>query len=95
MKFVPAGRTPQVKFHAQERPGNVRLWCEDNGIGITPEYEPRVFSIFERSHSDQDSEGNGVGLAIVKRAVSRLGGKVGVESTPGQGSRFWIDLPQS
>jgi light-regulated signal transduction histidine kinase (bacteriophytochrome) len=94
VKFVPSGRTPRVKVRAEERPDCVRLWCEDNGAGITPEFQERVFSMFERIHSGQDTEGNGVGLAIVKRAIARLGGKVGVESTPGEGSRFCIDLPR-
>jgi light-regulated signal transduction histidine kinase (bacteriophytochrome) len=95
VKFVPPGRAPQVKIRAEERPNRVRVWCEDNGAGITPEFQQRAFSMFERIHAGQDSEGNGVGLAIVKRAVTRLGGEVGVESTPGEGSRFWIDLPRA
>ena len=95
LKFVPPGRTPQVKVRAEEQPDRVRLWCEDNGSGIMPEFQDRAFSMFERIHPGQDHEGNGVGLAIVKRAVNRLGGEVGVHSTPGQGSRYWIDLPRS
>jgi PAS domain S-box-containing protein len=68
----------------------VRVWVEDNGIGIEPELHPRLFGMFERCNGDY--EGTGIGLAIVRKAVERMGGTVGVESTPGVGSRFWVEL---
>ncbi len=68
----------------------VRLWVEDNGMGINPEHMDKVFGWFQRFHPAVP--GSGLGLALVKKAAERMGGKVGVESVPGQGSRFWIEL---
>jgi signal transduction histidine kinase len=73
----------------------VRLWVEDNGIGIDPQYHQKIFGMFERLVSDREFEGTGIGLAIVHKAVERMGGRVGVESQPGDGSRFWIELPRA
>ncbi len=91
VKFVKPGVPPRVRISAQERGNIARLWIEDNGIGIAPEQMDRLFGMFER-HPESIFEGNGIGLAIVKRAATRLGGDVGAESTPGAGSRFWLDL---
>jgi signal transduction histidine kinase len=66
---------------------------EDNGIGIEPGYQERVFQIFERLHGIETYPGTGVGLAIVRKGATRLGGRSGVESGSGQGSKFWIELP--
>jgi len=70
----------------------IRLYLEDNGIGIAEQDLHRIFGMFERVHAQASYEGTGIGLAIVKKAVERMGGHVGVESTPGQGSRFWLQL---
>ena len=70
----------------------IRLWVEDNGIGIAPEHQKRIFRVFERLHGIEAYPGTGIGLAIVKKGVDRMGGQVGVESQLGQGSRFWIQL---
>ncbi len=69
----------------------VRVWVEDNGIGIAPSHREQIFGLFTRLHGDE-FPGTGVGLAIVQKGMERMGGKVGVESTFGQGSRFWIEL---
>lgn len=71
----------------------VRLWVADNGIGIDPAAHQRIFELFHRDHPNPDYEGTGIGLAIVRKAAERMQGRVGVESQPGQGSRFWIELP--
>jgi PAS domain S-box-containing protein len=70
----------------------VRLWVEDNGIGIAPEHLERIFGAFERLHGKQAYPGTGLGLAIVRKGAERMGGRVGVESEPGKGSRFWVEL---
>lgn len=71
---------------------SVRLWVEDNGIGIEPKHQERIFNVFERLHGAESFPGTGIGLAIVRKGVERMGGRVGVESQLGQGSRFWIEL---
>ena len=71
----------------------VRLWIEDNGIGIAPKYQRQIFRVFERLHGVESYSGTGIGLAIVHKGMERMGGEVGVESQLGQGSRFWLELP--
>ncbi|MBD2740161.1 CHASE3 domain-containing protein [Coleofasciculus sp. FACHB-1120] len=73
----------------------VRLWIEDNGIGIAPEHQQRIFRVFERLHGIESYPGTGIGLAIVRKGLERMGGYAGVESQANQGSRFWIDLPKA
>ncbi len=92
VKFMATDVTPRVRIFSEHRGPIIRLWIEDNGIGIEPGHLSRLFGKFERFHPTGAFDGNGIGLAIVKRAVHRLGGDVGVESTPGVGSRFWLDL---
>jgi signal transduction histidine kinase len=78
---------------APERSERIRIWIEDNGIGIAPESRQKIFGIFERLNSADKYEGTGIGLAIVARAVQRMGGSCGVESgSNNTGSRFWLEL---
>lgn len=93
VKFAADGIPVQVRIWAENRDTDVRLWVEDNGIGIAPEYKTRIFGIFERIPGEKPREGMGIGLAIVRKAVERMGGTVGVESELGKGCRFWILLP--
>ncbi len=92
VKFVAHGVRPQVKIWTEQRQDMIRLWVEDNGIGIALEHQERIFRIFERLHGIESYPGTGVGLAIVQKAVFRLNGRVGLESAPGEGSKFWIEL---
>lgn len=94
VKFVPAGRQPEVRVWSKATDHQVRLWFADNGIGIPKAAQERVFGIFQRVHGDKAYAGTGIGLAIVRKAVERMGGTAGVESQPGQGSRFWLQLPR-
>ncbi len=91
VKFVSA-RKPHVRLRAEERPeGIVRVWVEDNGIGIAPEFQERIFHVFQRLHTT-DFAGTGIGIAIVQKGMERMGGRAGLESTVRKGSKFWIEL---
>ncbi len=92
IKFVPVGTRPNVRVWSEERGERVRLWVEDNGIGISPEHQERIFRVFERLHGVETYPGTGIGLAIVRKGAERMGGTAGMESTHGQGSRFWVEL---
>jgi two-component system sensor histidine kinase/response regulator len=94
VKFVAPGTQPVVRIRAQDLDGDVRIWFEDNGIGISPEEQGRIFEPFQRSSIAGRYEGNGLGLAIVRKAIAKLSGQFGVESELGKGSRFWIQLPR-
>jgi signal transduction histidine kinase len=93
LKFVANGTVPEVRVGAELRDGRIRITVRDNGFGIAPEHHERVFHIFERLNASEAFPGTGVGLAIVKKAVQRMNGRLGLESESGQGSCFWIDLP--
>jgi PAS domain S-box-containing protein len=92
IKFAREGETPRVTIGGERLGGGYRFLVSDNGIGIEEGFHEKVFEIFTRL-KQKEAEGTGVGLAIVKRIVEDHGGKVGVESKPGEGSRFWFTLP--
>ncbi len=90
VKFTPPDRKPVVRVRAEKRESVVRLWVEDEGVGIPLEHHHRIFEMFQKLHSDLP--GTGIGLALVRKVVEKMHGKVGVESEPGRGARFWIEL---
>ncbi|MBA4147973.1 MAG: PAS domain-containing protein [Verrucomicrobia bacterium] len=91
-KFVADGTTPTVRIRSERIGDRVRLWFEDNGIGIALEHQEKIFEIFQQLHRSEYS-GTGIGLALVKKGVERMSGTIGVESKAGHGSSFWIELP--
>lgn len=93
LKFMQPGQAPDIRIWSEIRGRHTRLWIEDNGIGIALEQRDRIFRPFERLHSQEEYPGTGIGLAIVSTATRRMDGACGVESTPGKGARFWIELP--
>ena len=95
LKFRAAGRVPQVTVEASRQDGRVHLSVQDNGIGIAEGHQERIFHVFERLHGQEEYPGTGIGLAIVKRGVERMNGKIGLESKLGKGSIFWIELPEA
>lgn len=94
LKFVAPGVVPHIVVRLEDSGPNWRLWIEDNGIGVNPEYRDRIFGIFERLHGGA-YPGTGIGLAIVRKGIERMNGTVGLESEFGHGSRFWFDLPKA
>ena len=94
LKFTAPGQPPRIRVHAEDRGRFVRVWIEDNGIGIAPGHQEQVFRPFTRLNGGRYA-GTGIGLAIVRDVIEHLGGNVGVASAPGQGSRFWFELPKA
>ncbi|MEM8719566.1 MAG: PAS domain S-box protein [Cyanobacteria bacterium P01_G01_bin.39] len=94
LKFMADGVQPQIHIWSETHNNFVRLWIEDNGIGIDRQHRSRIFNVFERLHGNEAYPGTGIGLAIVKKGIERLGGRFGVESELDRGSRFWIELSQ-
>ncbi|MGV3775016.1 MAG: sensor histidine kinase [Verrucomicrobiales bacterium] len=94
LKFVRSDVPPLVVISSKEIDGQLRVSVTDNGIGIAPEHQKRVFGLFERLHGVHQYPGTGIGLAIVAKAVSRMDGVCGVESESGKGSSFWFELPK-
>ncbi|MHC1764648.1 MAG: ATP-binding protein [Verrucomicrobiia bacterium] len=102
VKFARSGTKPQIRVRADKpsRPAvnssirspkeMVRVWVEDDGVGIPKLAQQRLFSMFQRANTER--EGTGLGLAIVRKVVERMGGRVGLESEEGHGSRFWVEL---
>jgi PAS domain S-box-containing protein len=95
LKFSRPGVPAKIRIYVIDRGTWVQICVQDNGIGIAPEHHGRIFRVFERLHGQQSIPGTGIGLAIVKKGVERMGGRVGVESEPGEGSIFWIELPKA
>ena len=95
LKFHREGVPPEIIIRALEVENNMlRVEVQDNGIGIGEEYQEQVFNMFKRLHSTASYEGTGIGLALCKKIIERHGGDIGVTSSPGKGSTFWLTLPE-
>jgi len=92
IKFVAPGVKPNLRIWAETEADFVVLYMQDNGIGIAPENQEKIFGVFERLHSVETYPGTGIGLALVRKGSERMGAEVKVESKLGQGSRFAIKL---
>jgi signal transduction histidine kinase len=93
LKFNKKGVAPRVRAWTESREGYVRFWVEDNGLGIATENQEIIFGVFQRLNNGAEYPGTGIGLAVVKSGIERMGGRVGLESELGIGSRFWFELP--
>jgi two-component system, chemotaxis family, sensor kinase Cph1 len=94
LKFRSA-QPPRIHISAHSREHEWVFSIRDNGIGIDPQYHERIFVIFQRLHSSGECAGNGIGLAICKRIVERHGGRIWVESQPGNGATFHFTIPMN
>lgn len=94
LKFSRGRHPPVVEIGTRSEGQRRVLWVRDNGTGFEPKYHDRMFKIFQRLHRSEDFPGTGVGLALVAKAVQRMGGRVWAESTPGQGATFFLEFPE-
>ena len=92
LKFSRDAQPPQIEIGARAASDKVILWVRDNGIGFDMRYHERIFEIFSRLQRAEDYSGTGVGLALVHKAVQRMGGRVWAESAPAQGATFFVEL---
>jgi len=93
LKYTRPREQARIEIWHQEEGGQHKIWVRDNGVGFDPAYASQLFSPFHRLHRADQFEGNGIGLANVKRIVDRHGGSVGAQSAPGQGATFTFTLP--
>lgn len=94
IKFSAKSPAPNIDIIGRDVDGKFTLEVRDNGIGFDMKYAAKLFQIFQRLHSSREYSGTGIGLAIVRKAVERVGGKVSAESEPGKGASFKLEIPR-
>jgi PAS domain S-box-containing protein len=94
LKFSREVDKPCIEIGGRSEAGRRILWVKDNGVGFDMKYHDRIFGIFQRLHRPEEFPGTGVGLALVAKAVHRMGGRVWAESTPGAGATFFLELEE-
>ncbi|MBS3996860.1 MAG: PAS domain S-box protein [Hydrogenophaga sp.] len=93
LKFTPADRAPQIDITARQEADRVHLSVSDQGMGFDMRHHDKIFGMFQRLHRQDQIPGTGIGLAMVHKAVERMGGRIRAESVPGQGASFHVELP--
>ena len=94
VKFSRDDGAAAIEIGGRETDAGWTMWVKDNGIGFDPQYLDRIFEIFQRLHRAEDFPGTGIGLAIVRKAVERIGGLARAESALGRGATFFVDIPK-
>jgi signal transduction histidine kinase len=94
VKFTQKVPQPRIEVGAKETGEGCLVWVRDNGIGFDGKYQDTIFGIFQRLNPAEDYPGTGIGLAIVRKAIGRMGGRAWAESSPGQGATFYLELPK-
>lgn len=95
LKFTQTAPSPVIQVGGQETQDGYTLWIRDNGAGFEMEFHDRLFEIFHRLHRAEEFPGTGVGLAIVRKAMERMGGQVWAESSPDAGATFYLRIPEA
>jgi len=95
IKFTRDVQEPRIEIGGSENRDNCVLWVQDNGIGFDMQYADRIFEIFQRLNRDEEYPGTGIGLALVRKAMERIGGRAWTESAPGQGATFYLEIPKN
>jgi PAS domain S-box-containing protein len=95
IKFTREKTRANIEIGGSETPDAWKFWVKDNGVGFDPKYQDRIFGIFQRLHRAEDYPGTGVGLALVQKAVHRMGGSIRAEGKPGEGAVFFLEIPKS
>ena len=93
LKYSQGAHPPRIEISGSVEAGTTRLRIRDNGIGFDMAYHDRIFEIFQRLHRVEEFVGTGIGLALVRKAVERMKGRVWAESEPGKGATFFVELP--
>lgn len=94
IKFTRKTEQPRIEVGSMENGESCLLWVRDNGIGFDMKHHERIFDIFQRINGPDEYPGTGIGLAIVRKAMERMGGKAWAESEPGHGATFYLEIPK-
>ena len=95
IKFTSRAKEPRIEIGLNDGERTCMLWVRDNGIGFDMQHHDRIFDIFQRLNVADEYPGTGIGLAIVRKAMERMGGRAWAESTPGKGATFYLEIPKS
>jgi signal transduction histidine kinase len=94
LKFTRNTPAPAIEIGGRETERSCILWVKDNGIGFDMRYHDRIFEIFQRLQRAEEYPGTGIGLAMVRKSMERMGGRVWAESKPGEGAAFYLEVPR-
>ena len=91
-KFTALKKNAQIEIGSEENDTGWRIFVKDNGLGFDMKYQERIYKIFQRLNLPEEYEGTGIGLAMVKKAVERMNGKVWATSSPEKGACFYVEI---